>query len=185
MVNAQQWLDNLKSEVEKITSEGEKLEGELTISNFSKLKWINLRDAGGITKLKIKDCPNIEEILTYNNQIEVIEGIEQLSKLRRLEFAKNRVKEIDVSQNKELVYLVCHGNQGLQVKGLENTSYLSFLNGGWTNEKKRKIKEKLKELCDYQAEITKQEIVSKIRELIDNLDKSENLIEISSFISKT
>ncbi|CAJ0835626.1 13651_t:CDS:2 [Entrophospora sp. SA101] len=139
MVNVQEWLDKEyfseeKEKIEEINSRGLKLEDKLIIASFHNLKKVNLRDAKGITRIEIKDCPNIEEIFTYDNQIEEMVGLDELFKLRKLDFAKNQIKKMDVSQNINLTYLVCHDNPDLkEITGVENLSRLSFFNGKWSS----------------------------------------------------
>ncbi|WNE40895.1 MAG: hypothetical protein mread185_000352 [Mycoplasmataceae bacterium] len=138
MEKAQEWLGN-NNQVKKINSENKKLEGELLIDNFPNLTEVNVRDAERITKLTIIDCPKVKEILAYNNQITEIEGIDKLSELRKLDFAKNKVEKMDVSQNAKLVYLVCHNNPNLkEITGVENLSQLTFFNGKWNSSEENK-----------------------------------------------
>jgi len=200
MISAQEWLDKEyplkgRNKIREINLKDEKLEGELLISNFLNLSKINVCDGKGITKLTITNCPKVEEILAYDNQIEEIIDFDKLLELKRLNFAKNRVKEINVSENTKLVYLVCHGNEGLRVKGLENSSQLSFLNGGWTNKNKIFFLPSLGEIedrnKDYLIEIveklgvnkgeTKDKTVEEIKKIIsdklEKMNKVENILQ--------
>lgn len=130
MVKAQQWLtdnyENKKNETTEIrNNENIKLDGGLTIDNYSNLTKIFLGGSKGITELIINNCPNVEVIFVSDNQIIKIEGLPNLTKLRKLSFGNNKVEEVDVSQNKQLEMLTF----------FKNPSNLKFTNGikGLTN----------------------------------------------------
>src|SRR6185503_19736575 len=105
--------------------------GELEIKDYSSLKIIRLRETKGITKLTIINCLNIEEIEVYGNEITEIVGLENLSKLRRLNCGGNAMTKIDVSKVAGLEVLLVHDNKsGMQVIGIENLPKLVKYSGG-------------------------------------------------------
>jgi len=121
---AKKWLtdnyESKKNSTEVISiSEDTELEGELIIDGYPKLKSIFLDNAKKITQLKIDNCPDVEIVFVSDNQITKIEGLEKLTKLKRLSFGSNQIKEIDISKNTELEILVF----------FKNPSDLKFLNG--------------------------------------------------------
>jgi len=81
--------------------------------------------------LTINNCLNVEEIEVYDNAITEIVGLENLSKLRRLNCGGNAMTKIDVSKNTNLEVLLVHDrNTGMQVVGIENLSKLVTYSGG-------------------------------------------------------
>ena len=104
-----------------------KVVGLLTIDGFPKLESIFLVDAEGITKLIIKDCPNVETILVANNKLTEIEGLENLPKLKKLSFSGNLVKKIDLSKNPDLEQLYFFNNpQDLEIIGIGSLTKLTL-----------------------------------------------------------
>jgi len=119
MVKAQEWLTNnyenkKNDETEIKISEGTELEEKLTIDGYPQLKKIYLggvkKSDKGITELTIDNCPAVETVYVANNQITKIEGLEKLTKLRKLSFGGNKIEKIDISKNTELEMLYFHGN---------------------------------------------------------------------------
>jgi len=133
-IKAQEWLEkNYKKEEteisfilfkvnnEKNEENDIELEGELLVDDYSDLKTIDLSEAKGITKLTIKDCPNIEVINIYDNPITEIVGLGSLTKLRDLNFGNTEIREIDISKSTRLESLSLQKNgQEVKINGFEN-----------------------------------------------------------------
>jgi hypothetical protein len=90
MVNVQKWLGQkysnkeevIKIDSKKENSERELLEGELVLEDFPKLETLDLTGGKGITKLTIRNCPNIYCINVNGNSISEIEGLAELKDLQ-------------------------------------------------------------------------------------------------------
>lgn len=132
--NPQEWLKNntKNNETEIKTNFRDEFDkGELEIKDYSILKIIRLKGTKGITKLTINNCLDVEEIEVYDNAITEIVGLENLSKLRRLNCGANAMTKIDISKNTNLEVLLVHDkNTGMQVVGIENISKLVTYSGG-------------------------------------------------------
>ncbi|CFW92858.1 Leucine rich repeat protein of unknown function [endosymbiont DhMRE of Dentiscutata heterogama] len=131
MVNTQTWLtdsyENKKNETTAIRiSKGTELEGVLEIKDYPQLKEIFLGGAKGITELKIINCPTVETLFVSDNQITKIEGLTDLSKLKKLSFGGNKLEEIDISKNTELEMLYFRDNPATLkfANGIKNLSKL-------------------------------------------------------------
>jgi len=129
------WLKNNyesnKGSAETISVSGNtELEEELVIDGYPNLKYIFLDGTKKITELKIDNCPNVEVVSVSDNQITKIEGLDKLTKLKRLSFGSNQIKEIDISKNTELEILVFFKSpRGLKfLNGIKNLSKLIFVN---------------------------------------------------------
>ncbi|CAG8456302.1 1431_t:CDS:2 [Paraglomus occultum] len=95
----------------------EELEGELLIDGYPDLEEIDLSQAKGITKLTINvNCPKITEIILYDNSLTEIIGLENLTNLRKLNFGKTGIREIDISKNIQLEELSFHQNNSEKIK---------------------------------------------------------------------
>ncbi|CAG8593422.1 997_t:CDS:2 [Cetraspora pellucida] len=80
----------------------------------------------GITELKITNCPAVETLFVSDNQITKIEGLTDLSKLKKLSFGGNKLEEIDISKNTELEMLYFRDNPATLkfANGIKNLSKL-------------------------------------------------------------
>src|SRR4051812_46898096 len=112
---AKNWLvnnyENKKDSTEIISvSGGIELEGALVIDGYKKLTKIFLNGAKKIAELKINDCPEIEIMFVSDNQITKIEGLDKLTKLKKLSFGGNKIEKIDISKNTELEMVVFFQN---------------------------------------------------------------------------
>jgi len=110
-------------------SYGEELEGDLIIQDFPNLQKIFFSNNKKIASLKVGNCPQVEEIDIYGNEISKLE-INELTKLKSLICSSNQLKRIDIGQNKKLKTLVCFNNPLEKLDGLENLRELSYFNGG-------------------------------------------------------
>ena len=121
---------NGRAEITEINNAyGEELEGDLVIQDFPNLQKISFSNNKKITSLKVSNCPRVEEIDIYGNEISRIE-INELTNLKHLICSSNQLKKIDVVQNKNLKTLVCFNNPLEKLDGLENLCELSYFNGG-------------------------------------------------------
>jgi len=133
---AQDWLankyeDNKDDETEIFVPKGEniKLVGDLEISNYPELEVITLKEMG-INKLVINNCPQLEEIEVYGNEITEIIGLQNLSELTTLSVGKNKLVSLDISKNPKLDTLLIFDNPGVKIIGLQNLTKLTEFNGG-------------------------------------------------------
>ncbi|KLL03457.1 MAG: hypothetical protein MRECE_16c025 [Mycoplasmataceae bacterium CE_OT135] len=133
MVNAQEWLDekyplNQREQIEEVSNNyGGELIGELVIENFPNLKRICLANNKKITKLSIRNCSQVKEIVVPNNQITEL-TINELTNLELLNCAKNQLTELDLNSNIKTKKLLLFGNPRLRsenIKGLEKLTQLS------------------------------------------------------------
>ncbi|CAJ0835623.1 13650_t:CDS:2 [Entrophospora sp. SA101] len=131
--NAQNWLKEKYKDknTEKIIDIGKGIEfeeGELKIEEYTNLTTIKLGGGKKITKLTITNCPNVEEIDVYDNEIAQIialkddENLEDdlsklsgLPNLKKLRIQNNQIKKLDVSGNKKLGFINCFGNEDLKI----------------------------------------------------------------------
>ncbi|CAG8465009.1 10477_t:CDS:2 [Gigaspora margarita] len=138
MVEAQKWLtdnyENKKDNTEEIrinesTEEDIELEGKLTIDGYPNLQKIFLGGTKGITELSINNCPNVEVVFVSDNQITKIEGLANLTKLRKLSFGNNKIEEIDISQNKqlEMLHFAENPKDFKFINGIKELSKLTFV----------------------------------------------------------
>jgi hypothetical protein len=129
MVKAQEWLDNnypTKSE-NKIEGMQKSLEGELILVDFLNLKKILLFN-NQITKLIVRNCPQVKEINVFSNQITELE-IDSLSQLEYLNCGNNKLKGLDISRNIWLKTLLYFGNPLEELGGVERLTKLEWVGG--------------------------------------------------------
>lgn len=110
---AQKWLNRNyfnKSEVIKISKIGEKLEGELTISNFPNLQNIDL-GRQNLTKLQVIGCPRLRNLYCSNGKLEKLcIGDSQAVNLSHLSFSDNKLRKIDLDSFPNLRFLNASNN---------------------------------------------------------------------------
>ncbi|CAG8714506.1 26727_t:CDS:2, partial [Racocetra persica] len=155
-------IDSYKNETTAIRiSKGTELEGVLEIKDYPQLKEIFLGGAKGITELKIINCPAVETLFVSDNQITKIEGLTDLSKLKKLSFGGNKLEEIDISKNTELEMLYFR----------DNPTALKFANG--IKNLSKLIKE-LKEIAKELGLDGEGKSLDEIKQAIkDELDKNK------------
>lgn len=84
--------------------------------------WNNLNGFGSDGYFSAAELAEIKSIDVSGKGIQTLEGIEQFSALEQLSCENNRLKELDVKQNRALRHLQCRFNQiaALDVSGLDN-----------------------------------------------------------------
>ncbi|MCE8162936.1 MAG: hypothetical protein I3273_00760 [Candidatus Moeniiplasma glomeromycotorum] len=135
---AQEWLNSEKADKNtpkiEISKEIE-LEGELIIENYPNLQVIDLNGGKGLTKVTIKDCPQVEVLRLFGNKITEIVGYDQLPKLKEFNFAKNQIiGVVDISKNSNIENLVAHSNQNAKIEGWETLKDIRFLSIGFVGK---------------------------------------------------
>jgi len=146
-INAKNWLGEIPSK-DKIEALGrgrpswlkdqaglwelkkdETLEGELEINGFSNLRVIYLGQfvgagKGSLTKVIINNCPNVEHIDLYNNEINELD-VSNLAKLKILVISDNNLGKIKVADCENLWSIEAKGNKDTKIEGLEDLKKLS------------------------------------------------------------
>jgi len=121
----EKFLINGRAEITEINNAyGEELEGNLVIRDFPNLQKVSFSNNKKITSLKVSNCPQVEEIDIYGNEISRLE-INELTNLKNLICSSNQLKKIDVVQNKNLKTLVCFNNTLEKLDRLENIYEMS------------------------------------------------------------
>ena len=95
----------------------------------------NLGGAGADSFLSAEELASIRQINVSDLGISSLEGIELFPALEKLSCMNNRLKSLDVSQNKNLTYLQCSFNQisSLDVSGLDKLVALYCENNHMTS----------------------------------------------------
>jgi Leucine-rich repeat (LRR) protein len=121
------------------TSDDDELTGELEIDGFSNLTELNLERhdqagstmmRGKITKLIIKNCPNLKNIDLDKNEIAEIIFEGNFDKLEKLDVNNNSLTELDISKLSKLKRLEIFENTSLdsgKITGMENMTSLGML----------------------------------------------------------
>lgn len=115
IIKTQEWLNKnypLKQEVKKIEFNdryGEQIHGELIVKDFSKLEEIEIWR--GLTKLQIKNCPQLIklEFGTYNNELNEL-NISTCPNLKELSVSLTKLNKLNVSACPNLKKLCCYNN---------------------------------------------------------------------------
>jgi hypothetical protein len=132
---AQEWLNSEKTDknITKIEIVKEiELEGELVIEDYPNLQIINLNGSKSLTKVTIKNCPQVEVLRLFGNKITEIVGYNQLPKLKEFNFSQNQMTGVvDISKNPSIEILIAHGNQSAEIKGWRVLKNLRSLNLGF------------------------------------------------------
>jgi len=143
-----------KEIVLKNLNNGEKLNGELQIVSFNNLRKIDLKGKhnkwGGLTKIVIKNCPNLVDLDFSYNQINEV-GFENCPKISGFNFSNNKVEELakfkacnlDYSivsyigsiDNDELFEQLKESLPGKKHEGLRRLCFGCLTEGGHQNKK--------------------------------------------------
>lgn len=141
-ITAKNWLDNIpnKDKIEVLgracpswlkdkggfweLKKTDTLEGELRIDSFSNLKVIYLGQdvgagKGSLTKVTIVNCPKLEHIDFYNNEINELD-VSNLVNLKILIVSDNNLGKIKVVGCKNLQSIEAKGNKDTKLEGLED-----------------------------------------------------------------
>jgi Leucine-rich repeat (LRR) protein len=120
--------------LETLIIDGNCLKSKLTSLNLSKCsQLITLGfSLNSLTELDLTNCPNLEELYCFDNELSEIKGLNEclklkklvcnankliilnLTNLKRLQYLgcqENQLKELNISENKELTELYCFDNE--------------------------------------------------------------------------
>ncbi|RHZ35235.1 hypothetical protein [endosymbiont GvMRE of Glomus versiforme] len=179
--DAQEWLeeeygnDKDKTEWIEIYEDGDgkiNLSGELEIKDFPELKVIDLKEMN-LSKLIIENCPKLEKIQVYKNEITEIVGLEHLANLKKLNVGDNKIKKLNVEGNPLLEELSAFDNENIDIIGLQNLFNLVEYSGGSSplnllKSTFKELKETAKELNIDESELEKlkDDSLNKIKKLL-------------------
>lgn len=154
MVNNQNEFNNKhknnKEEVRKIKLINKDFSGQLVIEDFPKLENLNLRDNGNISKIILKNLPQLQECTIWNcgTQDLIIANCSQIKKLKvrsnlltSLEFLKSleNLEELEIDGNTNIDSGLEHLPKTLKTFSYENTKLTEFLKlykGDWKSYQK-------------------------------------------------
>ncbi|CAG8668134.1 3950_t:CDS:2, partial [Ambispora gerdemannii] len=106
--------------------------GELTIQDYPNLEVVTIDGEclkSKLTKLEIKNCPNLACLKSYNNNLTSLDVSECIN-LKTLALFFNQITSLDVSNNPKLTDLFCDAELSTENKivGLEKTSIIRKYN---------------------------------------------------------
>ncbi|CAG8558426.1 10059_t:CDS:2 [Diversispora eburnea] len=190
-IGAQAYLDKhypeeKKGNITELNLRDKNLRGSLKLENFTKLRKLDCSDnrtydRGKITSLEIIDCPKLERIDCYGNNITELK-IGKLDNLARLCCSNNQLREIDINvcpnlkefdcSDNYLVNLDLSKNRKLWRLNIENNNFaeqdLSFLSH-LANLKGLRLRNRLTKLAS--TDLYYYEKLKKERQYQENLEK--------------
>ncbi|CFW92720.1 protein of unknown function (L domain-like) [endosymbiont DhMRE of Dentiscutata heterogama] len=133
MVNAQQFINQLKNKEKKLSFNitHEELEGELYLTEFTKLKWLNCSE-NELTSLNLSQNNDLESINASKNKLKNLDWLANLSqkaKLKSLNLFGNEIGEVDFAwlfNNFPKLEKINLSGKPLKTKNLDNLSNEHF-----------------------------------------------------------